>query len=122
MALQFGQVWFEDNHVVHLNDLGMFYLIIHLHKEILFDYCQGYLASLMEIDEKQGTEYLKTLKVLFPVSRGSRMDVSDALYIHPNTLRNRLKKIEEITGVDLQNTTEFLNLMVAVKIHYSMSF
>ena len=121
MALQFGQVWFENNHVFHINDLGIFYLIIHLHKEILYDYCQEYLASLMESDEKQGTEYLKTLKAYFQY-QGITNEVSDALYIHPNTLRNRLKKIEEITGVNLQNTTEFLNLMVAVKIHYSMSF
>ena len=121
MALQFGQVWFENNHVFHINDLGIFYLIIHLHKEILYDFCQEYLTFLIESDEKQGTEYLKTLKTYFQ-HQGIITEVSDALYIHPNTLRNRLKKIEEITGVNLQNTMEFLNLMVAVNIHYAMSF
>ncbi|MBB6446621.1 PucR family transcriptional regulator [Bacillus benzoevorans] len=119
MALQFGQVWFENHHVFHINDLGIIYLIIHLHKEILSDFCQEYLASLMESDVKNGTEYLKTLKAYFQFE-GITNEVSDALYIHPNTLRNRLKKIEEITGVNLQNTTEYLNLMVAVKIHYSL--
>lgn len=121
MALQYGKVWFENKHIFHINDLGVFHLIIHLHKEILYDYCQEYLSSLIESDEKHGTEYLKTLNAYFQ-HQGIITEVSDALYIHPNTLRNRLKKIEDLTGVQLQNTVEFLNLMVAVKINYSMSF
>ena len=121
MALQFGKVWLENNHVFHISDLGIFNLIIHLHKEILYDYCEEYLSSLIESDEVQGTEYLKTLKAYFQY-QGNINEVSEALYIHPNTLRNRLKKIEDMTGVYLQDNVNFLNLMVAVKIHYSMSF
>lgn len=121
MALQFGKVWLENHHVFHINDLGIFNLIIHLHKEILYDFCQEYLSSLIESDEKFATEYLKTLKAYFQY-QGNINEVSEAMYIHPNTLRNRLKKIEEITGVYLQNNVEFLNLMVAVKIHYSITF
>ncbi|WNS75963.1 helix-turn-helix domain-containing protein [Bacillus sp. DTU_2020_1000418_1_SI_GHA_SEK_038] len=121
MALSFGKVWLENNHVFHINDLGIFNLIIHLHKEILHDFCEEYLSSLIESDNKLGTEYLKTLKAYFQY-QGNINEVSEALYIHPNTLRNRLKKIEEMTGVYLQNNVDFLNLMVAVKIHYSISF
>ncbi|WP_338469715.1 helix-turn-helix domain-containing protein [Niallia sp. XMNu-256] len=121
MALQFGKVWLENNHVFHINDLGIFNLIIHLHKEILYDYCEEYLSALIESDQKQGTEYLKTLKSYFQY-QGIINDVADALYIHPNTLRNRLKKIEDMTGVYLQNNVDFLNLMVAIKIYYSISF
>jgi sugar diacid utilization regulator len=121
MALQFGKVWLENNHIFHINDLGIFNLIIHLHKEILYDFCEEYLSSLIESDEKLGTEYLKTLKAYFQY-QGNINEVSEALYIHPNTLRNRLKKIEDMTGVYLQNNVDFLNLMVAVKIYYSMTF
>ncbi len=121
MALQFGKVWLENNHVFHINDLGIFNLIIHLHKEILYDFCEEYLSFLIESDEKLGTEYLKTLKAYFQY-HGNINEVSEALYIHPNTLRNRLKKIEDMTGVYLQNNVDFLNLMVAVKIYYSMTF
>ena len=121
MALQFGKVWLENHHVFHIHDLGLFNLIIHLHKEILYDFCEEYLATLIESDEKLGTEYVKTLKAYFQY-QGNINEVSEALYIHSNTLRNRLKKIEDMTGVYLQNNVDFLNLMVAVKIHYSMSF
>ncbi|KAA9022901.1 PucR family transcriptional regulator [Niallia endozanthoxylica] len=121
MALQFGKVWLENDHVFHINDLGIFNLIMHLHKEILYDFCEEYLPSLIESDDKLGTEYLKTLKAYFQY-QGNVNEVSEALYIHPNTLRNRLKKIEDMTGLYLHNNVDFLNLMVAVKIHYSMSF
>jgi sugar diacid utilization regulator len=121
IALQFGKVWLENNRVFHINDFGIFNLIIHLHKEILYDFCEEYLSSLIESDEKLGTEYLKTLKVYFQY-QGNINEVSDALFVHPNTLRNRLKKIEDMTGIFLQNNVDFLNLMVAIKIYYSMSF
>ena len=121
MALQFGKVWLENNHVFHIHDLGIFNLIIHLHKEMLYDFCEEYLSTLIESDERLGTEYIKTLKAYFQYQANIN-EVSDSLYIHPNTLRNRLKKIEDMTGVYLQNNVDFLNLMVAVKIHCSMSF
>ena len=67
------------------------------------------MSSLIESDEKLGTEYLKTLKAYFQY-HGNINEVSEALYIHPNTLRNRLKKIEDMTGVYLQNNVEFSEL------------
>ncbi|GHH99896.1 PucR family transcriptional regulator [Neobacillus kokaensis] len=120
IALQFGQVWFEKKRIFHMSDLGLLYLLTHVHREILYDYSKEYLSSLIESDEENGTEYVKTLKA-FIQHQGIITDVSEALFVHPNTLRNRLKKIENLTGVDLQKPEEFMNLMTAVKIHFSMS-
>ncbi|MFZ7942816.1 PucR family transcriptional regulator [Neobacillus sp. 19] len=120
VALQFGQVWFEKKRVFHMNNLGLVRLLTHIHREILYDFSQEYLSSLIESDGENGTEYVKTLKA-YILHQGIINEVSEALYVHPNTLRNRLKKIEEITGVDLQKPEEFMNLMAAVKIHFSLS-
>lgn len=114
-ALKFGQVWFENKHIFHINDLGVLQLLIHIHQEILYDFSQEYLSVLMESDREHGTDYINTLKV-FIQHRGIITEVSEALYVHPNTLRNRIKKMEEMTGIDLQNPEEFMNLMVALKI------
>ncbi len=119
MALQFGHVWFENKQVFHMNDLGVLHLLTHIHREILYDFSQGYLSSLIDSDREQGTEYVKTLKAYIQ-HQGMISEVSEALYVHPNTLRNRIKKIEDITGVILQNPVDFTNLMVAVNIHFSM--
>ncbi|MCQ6282024.1 CdaR family transcriptional regulator [Bacillus sp. EB600] len=119
MALQFGQVWFENKQVFHMNDLGILHLLTSIHREILYDFSQEYLASLIDSDLEQGTEYVKTLKAYIQ-HQGIISEVSEALYVHPNTLRNRIKKIEEITGISLQNSVEFTDLVVAVKIYFSM--
>lgn len=115
MALQFGQIWFENKNVCHINDLGVLRLLIQIHQEVLFDYRDEYLLPLLESDRESGTEYIKTLQVYIQ-QKGRINDVSDELFIHPNTLRNRIKKMEEMTGIDLQDPEEFMNLMVAVKL------
>lgn len=118
-ALQFGQIWFENKSVCHINDLGILHLLSYVHQELLFDFSQEYLSQLIESDQERGTEYIKTLKA-FIQHQGIINEVSDELFIHPNTLRNRIKKIEEITGVNLLDPEEFMNLAVAVKIRSFM--
>lgn len=115
MALQFGAIWFEHKQVYHINDLGVLRLLIQIHQEILRDYKDEYLLPLIESDRESGTDYIKTLQVYIQ-QKGKINEVSDVLYVHPNTLRNRIKKIEELTGIDLQDPEEFMNLIVAVKI------
>lgn len=115
LALKFGEIWLEGNNIFHINDLGVLRLLIHIHGEILSDYCQEYLFQLIQSDKANGTEYIKTLKAYIQ-HQGIINGVSEALFVHPNTLRNRIKKIEEITGVDFQDPQEFMNLIVAVKI------
>ncbi|MEH7501821.1 helix-turn-helix domain-containing protein [Neobacillus drentensis] len=115
MVLQFGRIWFEDKNVCHINDLGVLRLLIQNHQEVLLDYSDEYLLPLIDSDRKNGTEYIKTLQVYIQ-QKGRINDVSDKLFIHPNTLRNRIKKIEDMTGIDFQDPEEFMNLMVAVKL------
>lgn len=114
-ALKFGRAWFENRNIYHINDLGALRLLIHIHQEILLDYSEEYLSPLMESDQESGTELIQTLKVYIQ-HQGIINEVSEALYVHPNTLRNRIKKIEEMTGINFQDPEEFMNLMVAVKI------
>ncbi|MGG0720004.1 helix-turn-helix domain-containing protein [Robertmurraya massiliosenegalensis] len=115
LALKFGQRWFEDKFIFHIRDLGILHLLIHLHHELLFDFSQEYLSELIDADVSNGTEYIKTLQVYIQ-HEGKITEASDALFIHPNTLRNRIKKIEEITGTHLQDPEEYMNLTIATRI------
>lgn len=114
-ALQFGKTWFENRTIFHINDLGVLRLLVHIHQEILFDYCQEYLSVLLDSDRQHGTDFIHTLKVYIQ-HQGIISEVSEALFVHPNTLRNRIKKIEELTGINLQDPEDFMNLMVALKL------
>lgn len=117
LALQFGEEWLGDGSVVYdINDLGILRLFTNIHYEFLFDFSQEYLSKLIEEDQKNGTEYIKILQV-YVQYQGKINESADALYIHPNTLRNRLKRIEEITGLQLQEVNDLINLSLAVRIY-----
>ncbi len=115
IALQFGRDWFEKRNIFHINDLGILSLLSHVHGELLSDFSLDYLSDLIKSDREHETEYIKTLQVFFQYN-GIINEVSDALHVHPNTLRKRLKKIEEITGCQLNDSNELMNLTIAVRL------
>lgn len=67
---------------------------------------QNYIHPAIDIlrayDQKNGTEYLKTLKVYITSMCRHHITI-EALHIHRNTLLYRLKKIEELTGTSLED-------------------
>lgn len=116
LALKFGKDWFGNNRTVfHINDLGVVSLLIHTHNELLLDFSKEYLSSLIESDQENGTEYIKTLQVYFQYDEKIN-EVSELLFVHPNTLRKRLRRIEEITGLQLQDSDDLMTLTIAVRI------
>ncbi len=115
LALEFGQIWQENKSIYHINDLGILRLLTYVHQEILFDFCQEYLSLLEESDRMNGTEYINTLKAYIQ-HQGIINEISETMHVHPNTLRNRIKRMEEITGIDFQDSETFINLVIAVKI------
>ncbi len=63
---------------------------------------------------KHGAEIEATLRTW--LDNGMRMDdTARALHVHPNTLRHRLKRFEELTGASLRNATEVLELWWALE-------
>src|SRR5882762_9778771 len=70
---------------------------------ILRDYDERYNSSLTGTLE----HYLEARSVVAQVARD--------LYIHPNTLRKRLERIEELTGLDL-GVENLLCLELAIKL------
>ena len=42
---------------------------------------------------------------------------AERLYVHPNTARYRLGKIEERTGCDLRSVADVLDLLIALRVH-----
>lgn len=98
----------------------------HLYQELrlpvllspLGDYWQG--EQLCEAIVKLKTrdksgQLLKTLRMLF--THGANLtECANALYIHRNTLRYRLDKIAEITGISTQNFVGLVELYIACQI------
>jgi GAF domain-containing protein len=72
------------------------------------------VARIAEYDRQRTTSLLKTLEE-FLRRRGNISATAEALYVHPNTLRQRLRRIVEVSGLDLRKD-DWLMVEIAVKI------
>ncbi|MGD9516177.1 PucR family transcriptional regulator [Mycolicibacterium sp.] len=61
-------------------------------KQLLID-------PLAELDGQRGTQHVRTLRV-FLACNGSLSETAKELFLHTNTVRHRLSRIQEITGRD----------------------
>lgn len=77
------------------------------------DRLQQRLEPLVEYDRRRGTQLLETLEG-FLDHRGNVVATSRVLYIHPNTLRQRMDRIQRVSGIVLENE-DWLSLAVATK-------
>jgi sugar diacid utilization regulator len=72
------------------------------------------VTILAEYDAQRATSLLRTLDE-FLRRRGNISATAESLYIHPNTLRQRLRRIMELTGIDLRKE-DWLMVEIAVKL------
>jgi DNA-binding PucR family transcriptional regulator len=72
------------------------------------------VARLAEYDAQRSTALLRTLEE-FLRRRGNISATAEALYVHPNTLRQRLRRIMELSGIDLRRD-DWLMVEIAVKL------
>jgi len=71
------------------------------------------IARLAAYDHQRGSSLVATLEE-FLHRRGSISATSEALFVHPNTLRQRLRRIGELSGLDLR-AEDWLLIEIAVK-------
>ncbi|MDH4102316.1 MAG: GAF domain-containing protein [Thermoleophilia bacterium] len=71
------------------------------------------VSNLAEYDAQRGAQLVATLEE-FLRRHGSISATSEALYVHPNTLRQRLRRIGELSGLDLRKD-DWLLIEIAVK-------
>lgn len=111
-ALSLGRFRQAENGITCYEDLGVLKLLAHIREEELDDYAQEMLGSLMAYDSQNGTELLRTLEIYFQENE-SLNHAAEKLFIHANTLRNRLKKIESLLGVGLKQADVRVRFYVA---------
>ena len=74
--------------------------------------CIPGLIRLMEYDEKNGTEYTLALRT-FVEEKYSVTHTADKLFVHRTTLLKHLKKIDEISNLDLDDWKTRLHLCLS---------
>jgi sugar diacid utilization regulator len=71
------------------------------------------VTRLAEYDAQRGSQLVTTLEE-FLRRHGNISATSEALFVHPNTLRQRLRRIAELSGLDLRKD-DWLMIEIAVK-------
>ncbi len=100
--------------VVSVPELGLTGLLAAVTDERLVDYSRRHLGPLMEHDRARKGSLVSTLRAY--LETGEQQQAATRLRVHPNTLRYRLDRIREISGVDLEDPETRLNLAVALRV------
>ena len=79
------------------------------------DIYQDKIEPLLESDRETGTAYISALRAYFN-SFGDYTAAAAGLHVHPNTLRYRLRRAQEIAGVRLDDPEERLALMLLIRL------
>lgn len=96
--------------------LGFLPWVMETPKEVIYsNYYYRIIESMDQYDSERGSEILKTLECYLS-SFANAQEAAKSLFIHRNTLRQRLRKINEIWNLHLDDPLEMLNLFYAIKI------
>jgi GAF domain-containing protein len=114
-AARIGRALVADGGAVPYEGLGAYKYLVHLElDEAPHDHYRQSVEELIEYDRRRGARLVETLE-RFLADRGSVAASARALYIHPNTVRQRLERIERVTGLDL-GKEDLLSLELALKL------
>jgi GAF domain-containing protein len=114
-AARIGRSLVGDGGAVSYEGLGAYKYLVHLElDDAPHDLYRQSVEQLIEYDRRRGAALVETLE-RFLADRGSVAASARALYIHPNTVRQRLERIERVTGLDL-GEEDLLSLELALKL------
>ena len=103
----------KQKYVLSYNDMGIHSLISQIRSpKTLDNYINDKLGRLIETDKVQDSELCNTLRAYIENNCNSNA-TAELLFIHRNTMRYRLDKIEKILNVDLDDLSVCLELKLA---------
>ena len=97
--------------VLSVSTMGIYKYMFHgdNQREIL-DYCNNKLDKLEKYDNVNGS-FLEETLFSYYMNGFNTVKTAEALYIHRNTLLNRLDRIEELLEIELNDFMEYLDLI-----------
>jgi sugar diacid utilization regulator len=101
--------------IVHYRNIGISSLFLHHPPEEIDSFLRETFSRLWTGQEKND-ELLHTLFTYIQNNR-SMNSTAKELHIHANTLYHRIKKIEDILGMDFNNYEDYLKIQLAVYLY-----
>jgi GAF domain-containing protein len=114
-ATTIGRALLPQGGAIGYSQLGAYRYLVHIPAEDApTDRMRAAVDTLIEYDRRRRSSLLDTLE-RYLTERRSVIESARALFIHPNTLRQRLARIEELTGIELDRD-DLLSLELAIKL------
>jgi len=101
--------------IINYKKLGINRLFLKQHSSEIESFTDDILFPLFS--EKAESNDLKNTLFTYIKLNKSINDTAEKLHIHKNTLYHRLKKIEELLELELNNSDDFLQIMLAYHLH-----
>ncbi len=113
IARKFGR----KDQVISYETLGAYKLLFSIKDDAnLKRFVNQTLGPILQYDREKNNEVLiKTIRQYIS-SNFNNQKTADNLFIHLNTLKYRLQKIQDIAGIDLNDSETRLNLQLALKV------
>jgi purine catabolism regulator len=106
-ASRIGQIFYPDRQTYRYDDVEMLCVL----ERVIEDKKMTAFGGLIE--KIGGGELLDTLVAYFE-SNNSPKETASKLFVHKNTVKYRLQRIEELTGLDVKNFNDAMKLYIAV--------
>lgn len=113
-ALRFAAANGERSTLVDLDQLGVAGLMLQFADPVeLRRYADRTLGVVQKYDADHGAELLKTLRAYLQCGLDRRL-TGEKLVLHPNTVSQRLRRIETLSGLDLRSPRSVLEARSAL--------
>ena len=117
-AMAIGSRLDNPNGVFTLDDVGQHLLLMRVSgADSIRDRYATAITRIAEYDRVKGTELLDTLSVFLHYR--SQSVASRELFVHRNTLTQRLTRAANLSGIDVMEPSEWFPLQLALKVHQS---
>jgi purine catabolism regulator len=115
-ALTMGVRLFGGGRVTAFSDLGLHRLLFAMqgHAE-LREFFDDQVRPLVDYDKRTGAGLMRTLEAFF-LCHGSPTEIAGLLHLHRNTVLYRLRRIEDVGKLSLDNPETRLNLNLCLKV------
>lgn len=111
-----GRSIFGPNSITHFDSIGIYRILLHgANHEELNDFVTCQLGVIAAYDSDHNTDLLTTLEVYLREGCNAKA-TADKLFLHVNTVKYRLARIQNLAGIDLQEPETRFNLVLALKI------
>jgi PucR family transcriptional regulator, purine catabolism regulatory protein len=115
-ALTMGTRLFGGARVVAFSDLGLYRLLYAMNGQAeLREFFDDQVQTLVEYDQRTGAGLMATLDAFFRC-HGSPTEIAQLLHLHRNTVLYRLRRIEDIAQLSLDDPETRLNLHLCLKV------